>query len=259
MRAETTTLDGGDGLDTANYKPGASQDVFVDLASGDVADDGRGFADTVGAIERVEGAMNQENTLVGDAGPNKLIGGLLADFIAGGEGADLLRGEPERAPSGLGDTILGNEGSDVIFPGRGSNVVDAGQGAADFDTVDYGALAVASGVTVTVTDGNGSASGPVSDTLGSVENVNGTPNVDDHQRALERRRRLRQGPRGQRPPVTADGDALDVHQRRRRRRHLRVRPRGHGRRTARRPSPRAGTRRPAVVRLAAPCRYRLGD
>ena len=60
------TLDGGAGNnDSANY-PRANQAVEVDLSTGVVADDGRGFAETVANVERVTGATNQANTITGD-------------------------------------------------------------------------------------------------------------------------------------------------------------------------------------------------
>ena len=144
------------------------------------------------------------------AAPNKLIGGLLADFIAGGEGADLIRGEQEGSPSGTGDTLLGNEGSDQIFPGLGANVVDAGQGAADSDTINYSGLAVASGVVVTLNDGNGTATNAVADTLGSVESVRGTPNGDSIQVLWNGVASLIRSRGGDDFVDTSDGDALDT-------------------------------------------------
>ena len=204
------TLDGGDGFDTADYKAGASQGVNVNLTDRVALNDGRGFTDPViASVERVEGAKSQQNTLSGDAGPNTLVGGLLADFIQGGEGADLLRGEPDHASSGAGDTLLGNEGSDEIFPGLGSNVVDAGQGAADSDTVSYGGIGIAVGVVVTLNDGNGSASGVVADTLGSVENVTGTPSGDDIAVRWNGVSSALRGRDGGDVLQTDDGDALD--------------------------------------------------
>ena len=201
---------GGDTNDTANYNPGANQGVAVDLANGTVANDGRGFVESIANVERVEGARSFLNDLVGDSGPNKLIGGLLADVLAGREGDDLLRGERERSPSGMNDVILGNEGSDEIFPGLGSNIVDAGQGAGDSDTVNYGALGVASGVTVDLSDGDGSATGAVTDILGSVENVSGTPNVDSITVSSNGVAGFVRGREGNDLLFTADGDALDT-------------------------------------------------
>ena len=169
-------LDGGAGpLDTADYGLRANQEVDVDLASGTVANDGRGFAETIANVERVEGARNRPNNLVGDDGPNKLIGGLGVDTLSGGDGADLLRGDPERVSSGAADSLFGDGGDDVLFPGLGANSVDGG---ADADTVDYGGFFAASGIVLLFDTNAGTTAGAVSDTLADIEHASGTPRQD---------------------------------------------------------------------------------
>ena len=120
-------LGGGAGFDTANYNPGADQGVAVDLASRTVADDGLGFAESITAVERVEGAKNETEQPHRRRWGEHLIGGLEADTLTGLGGADLLRGEPERAGAGANDTLDGGDDPDQLFPGLGSNTIDGGR------------------------------------------------------------------------------------------------------------------------------------
>ena len=201
-------LDGGGGaLDAANYASGANQAVNVDLGTATVANDGRGFAETVANVERVEGARNQPNNLVGDDGPNKLIGGLGADNLSGGEGADLLRGEPERALSGAADSLSGDGGNDELFPGLGADTVDGG---ADADTVDYGGLVAASGIVLTFDTDTGTTFGAVSDNLSDIEHASGTPRQDVIQIKIFGRVSHVRGRADNDNLSTADGDVIDV-------------------------------------------------
>lgn len=144
--------------------------------------------------------------LSGDGGPNKLIGGIANDTISGGAGADLIRGEPERV-FGIGDNLFGDAGDDEIFPGTGNNTVDGG---ADSDTVAYGALGVAGGVVISLTDGGGTAIGPVSDTLSAIENASGTPSGDSISAVWFGVASVVRGREGNDTLSTADGDALDA-------------------------------------------------
>ena len=201
-------LDGGGGsLDSANYGGGASQTVNVDLGTGMVANDGRGFAEMVTAVERVEGARNEQNNLTGDDGPNKLIGGLGPDNLSGAEGADLLRGEPERAPSGASDALNGDGGDDELFPGLGANTVDGGP---DADTVNYGGLGVSGGVTVSFSTDSGTTTGALSDNLFDIEHVTGTPNADNITVAIFGRVSNVRGRDGDDILSTDDGDDFDA-------------------------------------------------
>ena len=170
-------LNGGSGSgDLAYFGREANQAVEANLGTGTVANDGRGNAEMIVGVERAQGAGNQTNSLTGDSGPNVLIGGRLADLLDGAAGGDLLRGERERAQSGAGDTLAGAEGDDTLFPGLGTNDVVGGTGA---DMLNYGALAVPTGVTVSLLSGAGSTVGAVTDTVSGVESVSGTPNADN--------------------------------------------------------------------------------
>ena len=100
----------------------------------------------------------------------------------------------------------------MLAPGLGANGVAGGAGA---DTVVYGDLGGALGVTVGLVYGVGGASGPVDDDLLAVENVTGTPNADDITAvsptppgpALASALR---GRGGADTLTTADGDSLDA-------------------------------------------------
>ena len=192
-------IEGGSELDTANYNSGANQGVEVNLATGEVENDGRGSAESVGGVERVEGARNQQNTLTGDEGANKLIGGLSNDTLNGGGGADLLRGEPERAPSGASDFLSGGDGDDELFPGLGAgNFVNGDAGA---DTVSFGALGGSSGISASILDGVGFAGGATSANLALIEHVERDAERRHHHRRRDRRRQPRPRARGRRHPL----------------------------------------------------------
>ena len=181
--AGTDELDGGaGGTDTADFSAGATEGVSVFLAPGIVLNDGHGNQESIAGVERLEGAKNQTNALQGDDGPNILVGGLLGDTLNGAGGADLVRGEPERAPSGGDDNIDGGTGDDVLFPGLGSNQVSGGFALfgppGGTDTLNYGGLGTGDGVIVDDTDGSGTTIGAVDDDFDFIENVSGTPNTD---------------------------------------------------------------------------------
>ena len=90
-------IDGGAGdFDRADYR-NSPDSVFVDLSAG-IAQDGFGGTDTLVNIERVRGS-DKGDTLIGDAGNNKLEGRDGDDTLIGGEGFDDLRG-------GSGDDTL---------------------------------------------------------------------------------------------------------------------------------------------------------
>jgi len=168
------TFVGGEGIDEVqfNYSPVA---ISVNLGAG--AATGQG-ADVITQVENARGTIH-DDTLVGDAGPNLLVGGLGDDSLAGGEGDDFLRGDRGE------DTLSGESGNDVLWPGDGDDVVgggdgndamagsigdDALDGGAGSDTVEY--LNAISAVEVDLVAGT--ATGPATDTLTTMENVVGT-------------------------------------------------------------------------------------
>ena len=84
-----------------------------------------------GDDDTLRGDPNQQNTIKGYAGDDRLIGGNLNDHMDGGSGNDELYG-------GLGadalignagnDRLFGGDGNDQIYTGTGSDYVNAGEG-----------------------------------------------------------------------------------------------------------------------------------
>ena len=84
--------------------------MFVDLSVG-IAQDGFGGTDTLVNIEQVRGSEFGDDTLIGDAGNNRLEGRDGNDTLIGGEGFDDLRG-------GSGDdTLDGSAGGHDFLKG----------------------------------------------------------------------------------------------------------------------------------------------
>ena len=125
-------LDGGSGIDTATYdERGASEPVNVTLAT--LGGDGAaGENDSLIGIENVTGGASND-TLIGDGGPNLLIGGPGLNVLDGGAGDDQIYGGDDR------DVITGGPGNDRLF-GAGDddsiNAYDTSQ--PDADIVDCG-------------------------------------------------------------------------------------------------------------------------
>jgi Ca2+-binding RTX toxin-like protein len=140
-------LTGGGGRDRADYSDHLDFNaggVTVDL-DGESGDDGNaedgpvGARDTLAGIEDVGGTLN-DDTLVGDPGPNFLDGGAGADSLTGGAGADLLEGgfddDAIAARDGVGDRVACAEGVDSVVSEAADNV------APDCESVDRGIAAL---------------------------------------------------------------------------------------------------------------------
>jgi len=208
-RAGNDTLDGGTGndvlvggggTDTASYS-GASGAVTVDLANGTTS--GAAGNDTLSGIENVTGSYYND-TLLGDDGNNVLVGGSGNDNLDGRGGTDtanysstsagvdvnLAQGTAtgsagndtlaniENVTGGSGaDTLTGDDGNNVLNGGSGNDVLIGGLGK---DTLnggsgtDVASYADASG-SVTVDLSTNKVTGAAdSDTLVSIENVQGS-------------------------------------------------------------------------------------
>lgn len=93
---EGDALDGGEGRDNANWA-NFDEPIAIDMAAGRAGLIGGGGAPdcganpqtTLAAIEDTEGT-NQGDTMVGDAGPNQLLGRLGADSYSAGAGDDSI-------------------------------------------------------------------------------------------------------------------------------------------------------------------------
>ena len=103
--------------------------MFVDLSVG-IAQDGFGGTDTLVNIEQVRGSEFGDDTLIGDAGNNRLEGRDGNDTLIGGEGFDNLSG-------GSGDDTLDGSagGHDFLEGGLGNDVLIGSAG--DGGTASY--------------------------------------------------------------------------------------------------------------------------
>jgi len=180
--AGNDTLDGGAGNDNADYFyntwPGdpapATQGVTVNLATAS-ATDGWGNTDTLISIENVNGSA-MADSITGDGNNNGLSGGAGNDTIDGGAGNDYLSGNDGN------DSLVGGDGDDALNGGAGNDVLNGGLGN---DNVDYfyktwpGDPAPATqGVTVSLLAGSATDGWGNTDTLISIENVNGSAMAD---------------------------------------------------------------------------------
>ncbi len=127
----TDAVDGGPGFDTlflGNAAPPTSSAGTVDLAAGTASS--TGMSASLSSFENASGSP-ADDTLIGDAGPNRLDGQSGADTIDGGAGPD---------------TLLGGNDDDQLFARDGiADTVDCGGGAADSAQTDRLSLDAVSG------------------------------------------------------------------------------------------------------------------
>jgi hypothetical protein len=112
--AAPDVIDGGEGNDVADYQYHLVP-VHVDLA----APDGGGGEDALAGIEHLVGGRG-DDTLLGDAGPNRIGGGRGRNTLAGRGGDDSVGG------SGV---VLGGAGDDHLHGGRRNDRLIGGRGA----------------------------------------------------------------------------------------------------------------------------------
>lgn len=118
----------------------------------------------------VDTGDNDDDVIVADSFPHFL-------GIKGGPGDDYLEGaaSPDSIDGGAGgDTIFGRGGDDRLKPGLDGDTADGGEGS---DEVDYDDGRT-TGVIVDLRFGIGTVPGEI-DLLSNIENVRGTPFVDD--------------------------------------------------------------------------------
>jgi len=195
------TLDGGDntptGGDIADYSSSGAASVLVDLTRG-IAEDGFGGVDVLISIENVIGADGND-TLTGDDGPNGLRGNGGSDVLdgRGGEdvvsyfsdsagvnvdlqtgigrdgfgGTDTLRNIENINGSTFADTLRGDSAPNIFQGFAGNDIID---GRGGIDTVSYFSLTVTSAVNVNLLLGSASDGLGGTDTLISIENINGS-------------------------------------------------------------------------------------
>ena len=115
---ETDSFDGGPGSDWINY-PARGSPLTLNLATGQAGQAGEG--DAIAGFENVNVILaGGSNVLVGDSGPNTLVGG---GQVAGGGGNDVID-----TPESTADAIAGGDGDDLINANGRDDVVSGGPG-----------------------------------------------------------------------------------------------------------------------------------
>lgn len=203
------TIYGGDGDDTIygdnNTRSGV---IGADILYGDAGNDTIMGGDGDDQIWGGDG----NDTLAGDGGADTLNGddgrdiiyggvGAYTDTLNGGEGDDVLYGDGKTETVNDGDDILnGGEGVDWLIAGGGNDQLDGGAGndrlwggsgddtliggagidiiygGAGTDLIDYSGESA--GVTVSLADYYGFDGGGSRDSLGEIENVDGSDHRD---------------------------------------------------------------------------------
>lgn len=136
------TLQGGGGADTYDGGAGSDTVTYAGATTGLAADLGAGIANLYNGdeqlllIENLIGGSGND-TLVGDAGANRLDGGAGNDVLSGLAGEDLLfggAGDDTLQGGGGDDSYDGGQGSDTVsFAGAGKSLsVDLAAGIATF-------------------------------------------------------------------------------------------------------------------------------
>lgn len=176
------TLDGGDGSDTLGFGRdmlvadgdgdgladivGASTGVSVNLALGQIINDGFGGSGTFTGFENLNGTAVEDklvgdnnanriqgyggnDTLWGAGGNDSLLGGEGRDTLYGDDGADRLDGgehddilygggQDDTLIGGLGlDRLYGDDGNDILFGGNQGDLLSGGEGS---DTFVFGTM-----------------------------------------------------------------------------------------------------------------------
>jgi Ca2+-binding RTX toxin-like protein len=177
------TLNGGSGIDTADYTGASGINVTLSGGAGQVEVFVGGLPvagqpvkqyDQLIGIENIIGS-NSQNNITGDTAANKITGGTASDTLAGGDGNDTLDGgagndslqggnNDDSLIGGAGrDSLFGGEGNDILIGGAGSDSLVGGNG---IDTADYSSSS--SAVTVNLTNTVLGGSPPADDGIGDV-------------------------------------------------------------------------------------------
>ena len=136
----------------------------MDLSTG-IAQDGFGGTDTLVNIERVRGSDSGDDTLIGDAGNNRLEG-------KDGDDTLIVVKVMTGLDGGAGDdTLIGGGGDDWLDGGSGNDVLIGGEGE-EFNFAQY--ANASSGIVADlslgiVQDGDGGT-----DVLSGIEGINGS-------------------------------------------------------------------------------------
>ena len=176
-------LTGGLGTDTVTYV-GSAEPVVVDLAAGTAAGNG---ADTIEEVEHVVGSPF-DDTIGGSPGSDDLGGAAGTDTLtfataagpvhanldtglATGDGADSLAGFEDLTGSAFGDTLIGDDGSNVLIGAGGDDDMDGGS---ELDVASFAGSPA--GVTADLVAHT--ATGDGADALTSIEGLIGSPGAD---------------------------------------------------------------------------------
>lgn len=123
FREDEVTYDGGPGFDLLAFEY-ASGGIEADLAAGTLTmsfeDGSTGKTHTLVELEALEGSDYHADTLLGDDGPNLLLGGV-SEFDQVLDG-DRIEGR------GGDDEISGGDGNDELDGGDGEDKIDGGEG-----------------------------------------------------------------------------------------------------------------------------------
>jgi Ca2+-binding RTX toxin-like protein len=147
-------LDGGEGIDTADYS-NATTGVTAEL------DGGKRGAPAPGSFDG-DVLVNIEN-LVGSDFSDHLTGNEADNVLTGGAGDDALIGLDGN------DTLYGGDGDDTLYGGPGDDHFDGGTGV---NTVSFNG--VSAGETVDLAAGTATGSAGGADTLVAIQNVGGS-------------------------------------------------------------------------------------
>ncbi|RHW24451.1 hypothetical protein D0Z08_24335 [Nocardioides immobilis] len=140
------------GIDIADY--GSSPSTVVVNLDTNSSSGGHG-SDSFAAVEDLQGSAFNDS-LTGDAGPNRLYGHVGADTVRGLDG---------------NDELFGGGNVDTLIPGLGDDIVNGGP---QVDVVSY----AVSPAGVVVNLATGTATGEGADALAAVEDVTGSPHAD---------------------------------------------------------------------------------
>jgi Ca2+-binding RTX toxin-like protein len=170
------TIDGGAGIDTAIYSGNRADYTIVEgpIGTYTITDNRASPNDGVDVVTNIENFQFADITL---PAVNLVVTSLTAlddvwvSSTTYGDNVDGLAGNDSIDGGAGNDTLLGNTGNDTLIGGAGNDTLDGG---ADNDTADYSNVATA--VTVNLT--TGVATGDGTDTLISIENVNGGAGAD---------------------------------------------------------------------------------
>jgi len=152
--------DGHGGVDTLSFT-GATGGVTVDLSITDTQDTGVRGTKQIAGIEALIGGTIADylagsagaNAIDGGTGDDILVGGLGRDSLTGGEGDDALVGDTLGLADGTdaassSDTLSGGAGSDIILGGVGSDVLDGGDGNDTLSNGSFASTVITSGSTL---------------------------------------------------------------------------------------------------------------